>query len=71
MSSEDSARSASSEPRLLRRGEVERKTGFKRAHIYSLMRAGKFPKPARIGVRAVGWDSSEIDQWINARLEAR
>lgn len=54
---------------ILRRAEVERRTGFKRAHIYNLMKAGKFPAARRIGLRAVGWDSQEIDQWIAARLE--
>ncbi|WP_244253737.1 AlpA family transcriptional regulator [Burkholderia multivorans] len=57
--------------RILRRPEVEARTGFKRAHIYSLMRAGKFPKALRIGDRAVGWHSAEIDQWISDRLHMR
>lgn len=57
-------------PRLiLRREEVERRTGFKRAHIYNLMKVGKFPRARRIGLRAVGWDSQEIEQWISARLD--
>lgn len=59
------------ERRILRRAEVEAKTGFKRAHIYSLMQQGKFPKALRLGVRAVGWDSAEIDQWILERLQER
>ncbi|GAJ29358.1 AlpA family transcriptional regulator [Acidomonas methanolica] len=60
-----------SERRVLRRSEVEVKTGFKRAHIYKLVKAGTFPKPIRIGIRAVGWDSDEIDRWITARLQER
>jgi prophage regulatory protein len=59
------------EHRILRRPEVEAKTGFKRAHIYSLMQQGRFPRTMRLGVRAVGWDSVEIDQWIIARLKER
>ncbi|AZD86797.1 Transcriptional regulator in PFGI-1-like cluster [Pseudomonas chlororaphis subsp. aureofaciens] len=59
------------ERRILRRPEVEVRTGFKRAHIYNLMQEGKFPKPIRLGIRAVGWDSFEIDQWINERLQER
>ncbi|ONH51651.1 transcriptional regulator, AlpA family [Pseudomonas cedrina] len=53
---------------IMRRDEVERKTGFKRAHIYNLMKEGKFPQAKRIGLRAVGWDSSEIEHWITERL---
>jgi prophage regulatory protein len=56
------------ERRIMRRDEVERNTGFKRAHIYSLMKKGKFPQARRIGLRAVGWDSVEIELWINERL---
>ncbi|WP_446027532.1 AlpA family transcriptional regulator [Lelliottia amnigena] len=59
------------ERRILRRPEVEARTGFKRAHIYNLMQEGKFPKPIRLGIRAVGWDSMEIDQWIAERLQER
>lgn len=57
-----------SERCILRREEVEKRTGFKRAHIYNLMKEGKFPPARRIGLRAVGWDSAEIDRWIADRL---
>lgn len=56
------------ERHIMRRDEVERKTGFKRAHIYNLMKEGKFPLAKRIGLRAVGWDSLEIEQWVTERL---
>ncbi|MFH6565659.1 AlpA family transcriptional regulator [Pseudomonas kulmbachensis] len=56
------------ERHIMRRDEVELKTGFKRAHIYNLMKEGKFPRAKRIGLRAVGWDSLEIEQWITERL---
>ncbi|WP_324745707.1 AlpA family phage regulatory protein [Pseudomonas veronii] len=56
------------ERHIMRREEVERKTGFKRAHIYNLMKEGKFPQAKRIGLRAVGWDSLEIERWIVERL---
>lgn len=56
---------------ILRRDEVEAKTGFKRAYIYQLMKQGKFPKSVRLGLRAVGWDSFEIDQWITERRNQR
>ncbi|MFS2068368.1 AlpA family transcriptional regulator [Pseudomonas sp. CT11-2] len=56
------------ERHIMRRDEVERKTGFKRAHIYNLMKNGDFPQAKHIGLRAVGWDSLEIEQWIAERL---
>ncbi len=58
----------SPERHIMRREEVERKTGFKRAHIYNLMKEGKFPQAKRIGLRAVGWDSLEIERWVGERL---
>jgi prophage regulatory protein len=71
VSSQTNAPTAPPERRILRRAEVERKTGFKRAHIYNLMKEGKFPKALRLGVRAVGWDSVEVEQWIADRLKER
>lgn len=56
------------ERRILRLEEVEAKSGFKRAHIYNLMKKRQFPQALRLGVRAVGWDSIEIDQWIDERV---
>jgi len=68
MSSQTTAPAVPAEHRILRRAEVEAKTGFKRAHIY---KEGKFPKALRLGVRAVGWDSAEVEQWIADRLDER
>lgn len=59
------------ERRILRLDEVEAKSGFKRAHIYNLMKRRQFPQALRLGVRAVGWDSIEIDQWIAERVNNR
>ena len=57
--------------RIMRLPEVKASTGFGRAWIYQLMSEGKFPKARRIGARAVGWPSDEIEQWINDRMEGR
>ncbi|MND36083.1 Prophage CP4-57 regulatory protein (AlpA) [compost metagenome] len=57
--------------RILRRPEVEMRTGFKRAHIYSLMSQGLFPKAVPIGSRAVGWDSIAIERWVEDRLAGK
>ncbi|MGV6396773.1 AlpA family transcriptional regulator [Pseudomonas caspiana] len=59
---------ASQARRILRLPEVELRTGFKRAHIYSLMTQGRFPKSVQLGPRAVGWDSLAIDTWIDHRI---
>lgn len=54
--------------RVMRLPEVIATTGYGRASIYAFMRDGTFPKCRRIGPRAVGWDSIEIQAWIDARL---
>jgi prophage regulatory protein len=59
------------ERRILRLSDVEQKTGLKRSFLYALMNQGKFPKTVRLGVRAVGWDVAEVDQWIADRLNDR
>lgn len=59
----------SSQPRrILRLPEVELRTGFKRAHIYSLMGRELFPQSVRLGPRAVGWDSLAVESWVEDRI---
>ena len=52
---------------LLRRPDVETLTGLSRAWIYAAMARGEFPRPLRIGKRAVAWPKSAIDDWIEER----
>lgn len=56
---------------VMRRAEVERATGLPRSTIYELMARGHFPKPIRLGARAVGWLESEITAWQRARVAER
>ena len=53
--------------RILRRPEVERLTGLRKSTIYHLMSEGLFPRPIRLGRRAVGWRRSELTDWNIAR----
>ena len=53
--------------RLLRRPEVEALTGLARATIYQRMALGDFPRPVKIGIRAVAWPPSVIEKWIETR----
>lgn len=57
--------------RIMRLPEVKAATGFGHAWIYALMAKGEFPKARKIGARAVGWPSDEIEQWVTDRLEGR
>jgi len=53
--------------RLLRLRDVEALSGLKRSAIYSLARAGKFPKPRKLTAVATAWREDEIRQWIESR----
>lgn len=54
---------------ILRRKQVESRTGLSRSTIYVRIAEGSFPSPIDLGGgRAVGWLESEIDQWVQARI---
>lgn len=50
-----------------RRPAVEEKTGLSRSSIYELMDRDLFPRPIRIGRRAVAWRESDIEAWLASR----
>ena len=52
--------------RLLRREEVETRCGITRSSLYRLMRGGLFPRPVKVGKRAVRWLESEISGWLQS-----
>ena len=54
--------------RYYRRPTVEDMLGLSRSTIYRMMQEGDFPRPVKIGRRAVGWSSEEIERWISERL---
>ena len=54
---------------LLRRPDVEQRTGLKRAHIYALMKRGAFPQAVPLSGRAVAWIADEVDNWITGRIQ--
>ncbi|MFO6428947.1 helix-turn-helix transcriptional regulator [Erythrobacter sp. W302b] len=41
--------------------------GLSRASIYAMMARGEFVRPIKLGERAVGWRSADIDAWLAAR----
>ncbi len=59
--------------KLLGFDEVRNHKGiaFSRAHIYRLIKDGKFPKPVRLGENRVAFVADEIDAWINERIAER
>jgi prophage regulatory protein len=55
---------------ILRRKQVELRTGLSRTGIYEKLASGEFPQPIKLGARAVGWLESEINGWIECRIVA-
>jgi prophage regulatory protein len=54
---------------LIRRKDVETRTGLSRSTIYARIAAGTFPSPIDLGGgRAVAWLVSDIDDWIKQRI---
>lgn len=56
--------------RILRRAEVLRLIGLKKSALYELMAQGHFPRPMKLGERAVGWRAGDVAAWLNTREAA-
>ena len=58
----------SKEPTILRRPQVQQRTGLSRSTLYQYIKDGEFPASVQLGPRAVGWLESDISDWISARV---
>lgn len=56
---------------LLRLPQTLAKTGLTRTALYAAVNAGRFPKPVKIGAKAVAWSAEELDSWIADRIAER
>jgi len=54
---------------ILRRKQVQDRTGLSRSTIYLRISQGSFPKAISLGARAVGWLDSEVDAWLINQIE--
>jgi len=54
---------------ILRLPQVCKITGLGRSMIYQLEAEGRFPHRVRIGLRAVGWVGTEVQGWLEGRIE--
>ena len=55
--------------RLLRLPQVLDRIPYKRSRFLDLVRQGVFPRPVKLGARAVAWPESQIDELVD-RLAA-
>jgi prophage regulatory protein len=57
-------------PALLRRKDVEARTGLKRSKIYELMTLGTFPAQVKLGPgSSVAWVETDINDWIQRQID--
>jgi len=53
---------------LWRLPAVVAQTGLSKSEIYRRMNKGTFPKPLKLGARAVAWPAAEIDAWVKSLI---
>lgn len=54
---------------ILRRRQLEEKLGLSRSSIYQMVADGLFPKPIKLGRRAVGWRADDVENWLTEMQE--
>jgi prophage regulatory protein len=59
-------------PVLVRVDDVVARYGLHgHEQLYNLMAAGQFPRPIRLGKRAVAWVEAELQDWLASRVAER
>jgi prophage regulatory protein len=55
---------------FMRKKEVLAIIGMKTTWLFEAVKEGSFPRPVRLGARAVGWRTTDVKKWIDSRKEA-
>lgn len=58
------------EQQILKLTEVKLITALSGSTIYRLISQGIFPKQIKLSERSSGWLQSEVDQWLQDRIDA-
>ena len=48
---------------------AKRITGLSRSTIYKYMAVGLFPPKIQLGPRAIGWLESDLEAWVQAKVD--
>ena len=51
--------------KLIRLDEVLDMCGISRSELYRQIADGRFPRPVKVGLRAVRWRLSEVEAWMS------
>jgi prophage regulatory protein len=57
--------------RILPIDEVVQRTGLSRRTLYQEISEGRFPRPAQLTARRVGWPEIDVDAWIDGKIATR
>jgi prophage regulatory protein len=57
--------------RILKVKQVAEEINVSVPQVYKLVSLGRFPKPIKLGERGSGWLTTEIDAWLQSRVDAR
>ena len=58
-------------PLILRKKQVLAMVGLSASTIYALQKAGTFPQPLKLSLRATGWLTSDIESWLATKVAQR
>jgi len=56
---------------MLKLRDVKKATGYSRTTIYDYAQRGLFPRPVKMGLRAVAWPENEISAINAARIAGK
>ena len=57
--------------KVLKVKEVAEEINVSVPQVYKLVNLGRFPKPIKLGERGSGWLTSEIEAWLQSKVDAR
>ncbi len=56
--------------RFLRLSVIKNMTGLSRSTIYMRIAEKRFPKPIKLGERAVAWLESDVNAWMEQQIKS-
>ncbi|AEI35511.1 helix-turn-helix transcriptional regulator [Francisella salina] len=57
--------------KILRLSQVVEMTGTSKSTIYRWINSSQFPKPLNLSSSSVGWLETEVNDWIQSKIQAR
>ena len=56
---------------MIKLKDVQRITSLSRSSIYAYIEKGIFPTQVKLGARSVAWLESDIQSWVESKINAR